>query len=72
MILQSLLLGLTQGIVCTGICFPVLGMYLLGEKRNYNSSLKLTAVFLAGRFTGYIIIALLSAVAGKSFLQHRG
>ena len=66
MILESFVLGLSQGLICMGICFPVMGLFLLGKEQSFSSSGKLLVLFLAGRLSGYLVFALISALLGKA------
>jgi len=65
MILQSFLLGMTQGVVCTSICLPVIGTYLLGTEKKGIEALRIFILFLLGRFSGYMCIAVIAALLGK-------
>jgi len=69
MIIQGFLLGLTQGFVCAGICLPVIGTYILGKEKSDKSSFLILTLFLLGRFSGYMLIAIASTIAGKFLLS---
>ena len=69
MVWQSFLLGIAQGVICMGVCFPVMGTYLLSRERTVGKGLKVIVLFLAGRYLGYIFFAVFSAIAGKLLMR---
>ncbi|MCK5708858.1 MAG: sulfite exporter TauE/SafE family protein [Candidatus Aureabacteria bacterium] len=66
MILQSFLLGLTQGLICVGLCFPIMGTYILSKERTLLRTFYVLMVFLLGRFIGYMIFAVFTSLLGRA------
>jgi sulfite exporter TauE/SafE len=67
--MEALILGLSTGASCLVLCGPIVVPYLLGEGRSIKKSLIDLLLFLGSRFTAYMILALIAAFVGQSFLQ---
>lgn len=64
-ILSGLLLGLSSGIACLGICSPYLVPFLLAEKRTVAQNGFIILEYLAGRLIAYIVTGALAGAAGQ-------
>lgn len=67
--MEALLLGLTTGTSCLIFCGPVIVPYLLGEGISVRRSVIDISIFLGSRFTVYILLGFLAALAGQAFFQ---
>ncbi len=63
-IFSGLLVGLSSGISCLGICSPYLIPFLLSEKRDIKQNTFVIIEFLLGRLTTYFFIGLFAGIAG--------
>ena len=63
--LQGLLLGLSNGAVCIGNCAPVILPYMLSGGKTVQSNFIDLFIFLAGRFSGYLVFAALAFFTRK-------
>lgn len=69
MILEAVLLGLSTGTYCAMYCGPVLIPFLTGTDGGVKRNASLTAVFLAGRLTMYVMLGLCLGSVGM-FAEH--
>jgi sulfite exporter TauE/SafE len=63
---EPVLLGFSSGPACLASCGPVLLPWLAAEKRRVAETMRLLAVFLAGRFAGYLVFAVAAWAAGAA------
>jgi sulfite exporter TauE/SafE len=66
---SGFLLGLSTGVVCLAYCGPVLIPYLMGEGRDIKGIIGSIFLFLAGRLLAYLLVGVLSGIAGNLLLQ---
>ncbi len=57
--------GLSTGAFCMSTCFPLLAAFMASEERTSRKNLGLILYFLAGRFLGYMLFALLFGLLGQ-------
>jgi len=67
--MEALILGLSTGTSCLILCGPIVVPYLLGEGISIKRSLIDIFIFLGSRFTAYMILGLIAAFVGQSFLK---
>jgi len=67
--MEALLLGLSTGTSCLVFCGPVILPYLLGEGISIRRSLVDISIFLGSRLIIYILLGLIAALVGQTFLQ---
>lgn len=68
--MEGLLLGLTTGTSCLVICGPIVVPYLLGEGISIKKSLFDILLFLGSRFFAYMILGIIAALVGQTFLNN--
>jgi sulfite exporter TauE/SafE len=68
-LMEALLLGLSTGTSCLILCGPIIVPYLLGEGISVKRSLIDIFIFLGSRFIVYILLGLLAALVGQTFLK---
>ncbi len=69
-ITEGLMLGLSTGAYCVGVCMVFFMPYLLIEgKQNIHENLKNILLFLSGRFIAYIAFAWVMAVVGTTYRE---
>jgi len=61
---EGFLLGLSTGTVCLAYCGPVLLPYLMGEGSTIVQNTISVGLFLGGRFLAYLLVGLVSGLAG--------
>lgn len=67
-ILEGLILGLSTGIYCVGVCLAFFFPYLLAEgKQKIGENLRKLSSFLVGRLAAYIAFALIMGFLGSSY-----
>lgn len=66
---EGFVLGVGTGAVCLGTCGPVLIPFLMGEARTVWQNAGVTAAFLSGRLIAYLLVGLLSGIAGITLLN---
>jgi sulfite exporter TauE/SafE len=64
-IFSALLLGLSSGVACLGICSPYLVPFLLAEKRTTLQNGFIILEYLGGRLIAYIVTGALAGAAGQ-------
>lgn len=69
LIVESLLLGLTTGAYCLLSCSPMITPLFLFKGDSYKKSGTMVAHFLLGRLSGYVIIGILSGLAGSFIME---
>jgi sulfite exporter TauE/SafE len=67
--MEGLLLGLSTGTSCLVICGPIVVPYLLGEGTSIKKSLIDILLFLGSRFFAYMILGIIAALIGQTFLN---
>jgi sulfite exporter TauE/SafE len=67
--MEGLLLGLSTGTSCLVLCGPVVLPYILGEGTSVKKSLIDILLFLGSRFIAYMILGLIAALIGQTFLN---
>jgi len=67
--MEALLLGLSTGTSCLVLCGPIVVPYLLGEGISVKKSLIDIFLFLGSRFFAYMILGLVAALVGQTFLK---
>lgn len=67
LVIQPLLLGLSSGIFCFSLCFPLIVPLLAAEERKPRQNARLILEFLAGRFFVYVLFGALSGYLGTRF-----
>jgi hypothetical protein len=68
-LLEGFLLGIASGSACLAYCAPVLVPYLLGEGDTVRRSAVAVGGFLAGRFAGYLLFALLAWGTHRTIIE---
>jgi len=63
-LIAGLLLGLSSGIGCLGVCGPCLVPYLLSEQRNVKQNFFIVMQYLAGRLISYAAAGAAAGYAG--------
>jgi len=66
---EGFVLGVGTGAVCLGTCGPVLIPFLMGEARTVWQNVGVTAAFLSGRLIAYLLVGLISGIAGMTLLN---
>ncbi|NOY75822.1 MAG: sulfite exporter TauE/SafE family protein [Kiritimatiellaeota bacterium] len=67
--MRALILGISGGAGCIAYCAPVLVSYLLGRGCRVSGNFFVLFQFLAGRFLGYMIFAMLAWLLGRTLVQ---
>lgn len=67
--MEGLLLGLSTGTSCLVLCGPVVLPYILGEGTSVKKSLIDILLFLGSRFFAYMMLGLIAALIGQTFLN---
>lgn len=67
--LQGLVLGLSNGAVCLANCAPIILPYLLSGGKSIRKNFIDLALFLIGRFSGYLCFGILAWFAGQLLLS---
>jgi sulfite exporter TauE/SafE len=70
-LLNALLLGLSSGAGCLGVCAPFLVPFLISEHRKTAGNAKIVIEYLAGRLIAYIIVGAAAGLAGEYSGQFR-
>lgn len=72
MILKAVMLGLSTGAFCFGVCAPVFtGLLFSHPYLSFKTSLKSLCIFLFGRLSAYLLFGILSYWFGKFIQGHR-
>lgn len=66
---EGFVLGISTGTACLGTCGPVLIPFLMGEARTTLQNVWTTAVFLLGRLMAYLMVGMLSGIAGMTLMH---
>jgi sulfite exporter TauE/SafE len=64
-LLNALLLGLSSGAGCLGVCAPFLVPFLMAEHRKVTGNFLIVIEYLAGRLLAYIAVGAAAGLAGK-------
>jgi sulfite exporter TauE/SafE len=69
LMLQGLILGLSNGTACLASCAPVMLPYILGGGKSIRNNLSDLLFFLSGRMSGYISFGILAWFTGRLLLH---